>query len=120
MKELQYPSLELCRCLTESNFPETEKFMDYKGRIYENWAGEHITFAYQCPSISELLDELPSVIQKWKIEYWFDIFKKEDCQYISFDDDVLDPLIICDWMNSLPDNLANLYLWLKTNNLLPK
>lgn len=82
MNPLDYPSLELCKRLTEAGFPETQMeriqnsffkdwlSMTYKARnemfdprCFENLC-ETSDFKrhYVCPSIAELLRELPPFI----------------------------------------------------------
>ena len=55
MNPLHYPSIELCKKLTEAGFPETE----YKPTQYLNSEFNE----YVCPSVMELLDEMPKYVK---------------------------------------------------------
>lgn len=69
MNTSHYPSLELCERLTEAGFKETE-FLYAECQIIGNtrnpmitnkaWSNDWIYF--RCPSIAELLDEIPKSI----------------------------------------------------------
>ena len=55
-----FPSLELCKKLTEAGFPETENgyFTTCCPSEIAKYLKNHQV--YVCPSIAELLDELPT------------------------------------------------------------
>ena len=70
MNSSHYPSLELCKRLTENNFPRTEKvtFIEYNSdnraimdsTIFTDFHEDNFLV---CPSIAELLDELPTFVE---------------------------------------------------------
>lgn len=121
MNTSHYPSLDLCKKLTEAGFPETEKvwakIFQFKKEDLEYDISDRYSdmlweciWDYICPSIAELLDELPEwmieferIGKEWKIWYWY-----ED----------ENPHII--YSINLPNALAEMYLWLKENNYLTK
>lgn len=98
MNNAHYPSLELCKKLMEAGFI-------WSARSQVLW-----TDKYVCPSVMELLDEIPKKIVYWT-EGYFSI-KKLDFYIVwySFDN----------WQVSfswtLPNALAEMWLWLKENN----
>jgi len=104
-----YPSLELCKKLTELGFPETEKHKQYL------WVGN-----FKCPSIAELLDEIPENILwiEW-IMWHFKMTKIWSCYaaFISQTEDwpVLDEYIWF-WDGNIPNALAEMYVWCVENN----
>jgi hypothetical protein len=91
MNTSHYPSLELCKRLTEAGFPETEIMRD-SINPYRIWWQD------VCPSIAELLDSLRE-----------DRRRVAHRQYSELKDDT-----------SFPDYLAEFYLFDKENNYLPK
>ena len=111
MKIEHYPSLELCRNLTEAGFPETEKFMDYKWNIYSEWEIYHISV---CPSIAELLDELPQYIDKHCLTINAVGDGRSDVEYFNFNDE--DLMVTFCW--TLTNALAEMWLWLIENSYL--
>lgn len=138
MNPSHYPSLELCKKLTENWFPETEmeytefypiwnfeekEIVDFKkwdfhimGSDFSEWSW------YKCPSIAELLDELPDdKIYKDKYSiYWLEIYKNI-VQYANHSTDIdAEPIILQRYEWTIPNALAEIWLWLKENDLLPK
>ena len=133
LKSEHYPSLELCKRLTCRWFPETEKWEYFTD----------IDTYLEKPSIAELLDELPKVIEaygwfallsilycypngeKVSIIYKFlspvkipTIYTKDDwTEYAKMDKNTT---LHCLQEDTLPDALAEMWIWLKENNLLPK
>ena len=100
MNTSHYPSLELCKRLTEAGFPRFDMYRNsywvYNKRI--EWF-EIIEYDdYVCPSIAELLDSLRE-----------DRRRVAHRQYSELKDDT-----------SFPDYLAEFYLFDKENNYLPK
>ena len=107
MNPLHYPSIELCKKLTEAGFPETE----YKPTQYLNSEFNE----YVCPSVMELLDEMPKYV-KWiplQVDYWTGQWTYCTHCYVKYS-----------WLNytwlDLPNALAEMWLWLKENNYLTK
>jgi len=106
---LHYPSIALCKKLTEKGFPETEKVFLKQWEvswISENenvvWTG---TDKYVCPSIPEMLDVI-----KWKekkillyLEHNKEAIASQDHRY----------LIKVEW--TTPNMLAEMCLWLVEN-----
>ena len=124
MNPLHYPSLELCKKLTEAGFPKTELFYsewkhtqiqkEYKWIITDTinpWDYETYKDINVCPSVMELLDELPRS-KNLEIEFrWIEVIVKyTDDRYLKHS---------FRW-NLLPNALAEMWLWLKENDLLPK
>lgn len=121
MNTSHYPSLDLCKKLTANGFPRTEMWLlDFWYDRANQWdimpydfcldCEDYEWTTYRCPSIAELLDELPEwmieferIGKEWKIWYWY-----ED----------ENPHII--YSINLPNALAEMYLWLKENNYLTK
>lgn len=129
MNSSHYPSLELCKKLTEIGFPETEKqwriswfWKEYI--LSENWIDteEVKKFVWVCPSIMEMLDVIPQSIKEWVLQishdchddwswdlYW--AVEYSAWQSWSF------PIESCDddkWW--LPNALAAIVIWLHQNN----
>ena len=116
MNTSHYLSLELCKRLTEAGFPETEEnCLWYEGedRLYTLEEMERLQ-KYACPSIAELLDELPEKIfyqPKWKWNDAFLCITKDEVWYYG------------EWHSQIvhwtpPNALAEMWLWLKENNYL--
>lgn len=63
MNPSHYPSLELCKKLTEIGFPDTEniRYEDDKKWIWYN-SPECYEWDYVCPSVMEMLDVMPMKI----------------------------------------------------------
>lgn len=111
MNTSHYPSLELCKKLTEIgfttandsdiSFPITE--MSYhNGRIIKNeytefWA---IKNWFSCPSVMEMLDVMP--LGAFKITYALNWTIRHDSDFVTV------------W--ELPNALAEMILWLHENN----
>ncbi len=138
MNTSHYPNIDLCKKLTEAEFPETEntwiedeewdwidivrksmndlleeinekKWIPYN-RKYEEWE-------YVCPSVAELLDELPPTIKHEWVTYTL-FMTKFWSEYRFFNWQEIER--ICKFMlATLSDSLSENYLWLKENNYLP-
>lgn len=106
MNSSHYPNIELCRKLTEAGFPEETSchFRRNNSYIYEHTFWPWNDESYVCPSVMELLDEMPKRIQ---IKNWWLYY------YVSIDD-VEYPWLDYDEEN-LPNALAEMYLFLKEN-----
>ena len=139
MNPLHYPSLELCKKLTEEGFPNTEKCWARSLK----WDDTKKTFPYElssrptpwgyyvAASVMELLDELPCMIS-WENKYLSERYPEKDIGYILF----MQKYYHCyrvsyfnkffwDYKHYIDsknyaDSLAKMWLWLKENDLLPK
>lgn len=115
MNTSHFPSLELCKKLTEFDFPKTEESIELDFTSSPRFL--------KMPSVMELLDEMPPYIYQWDFEEWdtfdFSIFKMENKRYMcryQFDDEYyLEEF----YQETLPNALAEMWLWLKENNYLP-
>lgn len=122
MNSSHYPSLELCKKLTEEGFPEATSchFRRNNSDIYEHTFWPWDDESYVCPSVMELLDEMPKLIHYWWIHYltinwewtgnWY-----FNCRY--------KPTYWEGKMfhnEAIPNALAEMWLWLKENNYLIK
>lgn len=130
MNTSHYPSLELCKKLTEIGFPVTELFYetdDWSTEHFERiiirwWRWKFSTFNFVCPSVMEMLDIMPaSIIIEESICYLW-IEKDDDWEYVVFYQECIE-YEWCSWRKyiewTLPNALAKMYLWLKENNYLP-
>lgn len=104
MNTSHYPSLELCKKLTEARFPATEKWFPHN-----NWSEYYVY-----PAIMEILDKIPDLtvvnnevywlqMTKWSVEYYSNNMEEN----------------IFEAFKPLPDALAYTWLWMKENNYLP-
>ena len=139
MINLHYPSLELCKKLTEELFPNNTEHYDWafyydypNGRNFISdwnpvWLPENPYQQYLCPSVMELLDELPKKFEyKYKFYHLFIVYEWEWAVNIEYkDSDEYGILII--WKDGSyrfgiteANWLAEMWLWLKQNDLLPK
>jgi len=130
LKSEHYPSLELCKKLTEAGFPQTENewktWQDWlikwilPAKIKKKWLWGLLTWR-RCPSIAELLDELPKSIETEDLEYYLYIDVTNDKVYYTDDNcwSCESELLIEHFWEHLPNALAEMWLWLKENNLLP-
>jgi len=128
MNTSHYPSLELCKKLTEAGFPITVKVRKLNMAWYQAPQCLHIPIWYWvCPSVMELLDEMPNFIQvkykDWDVwNYKLEIgrqwaSKSREAYYVHY--------VEWTWAHSfmlwtLPNALAEMWLWLKENNYLSK
>lgn len=124
MNQSHYPSLELCKKLTEIWFPKStvNSWCDF-GNI--SWSIEITDVATSssrrrdkmiaiCPSIAELLDEFPHEIIT-ELPVFLSIDKHSYWWYVSYTDNWL-----LKWSKgiknkSLPDALVEMILWLHEN-----
>ena len=133
MNQNHYPSLELCKKLTEAWFPYTEN-MYYSNWVVVNtkfintvaYAWELFDYAkeeYVCPSIAELLDDIHSkwlFVSMWGwVIWWNEIDWYHIIDFIvhfhSLWRDSREMRII---KKSPAEWLAQMWLWLKENNYL--
>lgn len=114
MNSSHYPSLELCKKLTEIGFPISEKFWQY-WKICDAFHDCMIhSEASVCPSVMEVLDVMPTI--------WWDtpkIVKNYLWWYVAYEWENHE--IIWAWWNkwqcdNLPNALAEMILWLHENN----
>ncbi len=125
MTSLHYPSLELCKKLTEAGFPRTEyqyeqnnnkrsqAFWDIK--FWNNWysyTDNNWLLEAVCPSVMELLDVFPTEIN------WFALKIRQPRKYTVEYSCNSDKIFSSVW--TLPNALAEMWLWLKENNYLTK
>lgn len=122
MNPSHYPSLELCRKLTEAGFPEETSchFRRNNSDIYEHTFWPWDDASYVCPSVMELLDEMPDTIaQEYLLHFW----KNNDRQYwVSYQEvEWKHWLWECGkWFETLPNALAEMWLWLVENGYINK
>ena len=118
MKTEHFPSLELCRKLTEIGFPKTEwvnydsywNFYDcYDDRWLSNTSG-----AYFCPSVMEMLDVIYLPLHhQLQIEKQYDFNDWYWYHVCFYNKDILK------WFQwQLPNALAEMILWLYDNKYL--
>lgn len=103
-KSEDFPSLDLCKKLTEAKFPETERCIWDSWNIYDFPAESYNIpwerfIAYVCPSIAELFHELP--LHRESLTILSD--KELSFMWWQFE-----------W--SIPDALADIWLWLQKHN----
>lgn len=115
MKNNHYPSLDLCKKLTDIWFPRTEKYYNPKRESIEYFKWWLLgNWEYWCPSVMEMLDEIP-----WEIKWdWATIVKNAYWYYVWFDW-VYASLWRANnnWqVKSLPNALAEMVLWLHETN----
>lgn len=129
MNPLHYPSLELCKKLTEIGFPSTVysngswwiDSITYE-KYSENWKDK--TYRTVCPSVMEMLDVMPESIPDWRnrsfsiwtINMWkFGWFWA--VQYGEWLEEWQTAHYI-ESKESLPNALAEMILWLVDNKYL--
>ncbi len=123
MKQEHYTSFELCKKLTEAWFPWTERIINDDGKFdYPDCD------MFACPSVMELLDELPAdIIENYRLYVKKcsakSIYKEND-EYIVYYRNTESGEQkwgsywgFCDEL--LPNALAEMWLWCKENNYLP-
>lgn len=115
MKTEHYPSLELCKKLTEIGFPESKYFYlaDWiKESDWFIWTTDepHIYFNAVCPSVMEMIDIIPDSIHDkiWQ-KKWLEIGKK----FVAYSTNWM-AVHMVDW--PIPNALAEMILWLHENN----
>lgn len=112
MKKEHFPSLELCKKLTEIGFPETENRISdewiHTEEQYINW--DIPSENYVCPSVMEMIDVLPEIIEdKYGIDYRLSI-SPHGCWYEEFCNDTIG---LFQW--KIPKALAEVTIWLYEN-----
>ena len=119
MKQEHYPSLELCKKLTEIGFPKTQhtysfwwdKCEEEFTIVDEDDDGVSRTEFYRCPSVMEMLDELRKTDLRFCINFYSEhtivtVFIWDDEKMFWAEDDCDEPL---------PKALAQMILWLHEN-----
>ena len=104
MNPLHFPSLELCKKLTEVWFPETKHY------VSDSMKTSLHAWQYVYPTIMEMIDIIPR-------GRWIEIL--QDGWFVvkqSYTDEWDESECI---ENELPNALAKQILWLKENNYLP-
>ena len=110
MNSQHYPSLELCKKLTEIWFPTTFQHIGDSGWTVI-WCGEIPEWMFVSPSVMEMLDVIP-----WEIkEHYLSIVKQMNGQY-----DICYQELFVSWELhntewTLPNALAQMILWLHEN-----
>lgn len=108
-----YPSLELCKKLTEIGFPTTfQHIWDSLWTVI--WCLEVPEWMYVCPSVMEILDVMPQSVNWWVLS----IHKDPDI-WICMYDKPFEQAEISSW-DTLSDAIAEMYIHLYENNYLPK
>jgi hypothetical protein len=122
-----YPSLELCKKLTEAGWTDAFKVWCMHKRIDAEWNEvddfEYIytwlyrdydrdTYICECPSVMEILDKLPQTISLDNEWYWL-VMRKNYTEYYSYN---MDESVFLSEM-SLPNALALAWLWIRENNI---
>jgi len=120
MKTSHYPSLELCKKLTEIGFPETYSRWYWNcENSYSIWAQhprpkdwEHPEIP--CPSVMEMLDVIPDNIHIWQHQYSWRMSPYSLAYIPNQSHEQWDSLIIpiTQW---IPNALAEMILWLHEN-----
>lgn len=118
-KANHYPSLELCKKLTEAGFPETEKINLFCG---DSWYKIAVfnkelfnsKYDYIFPSVMELLDVLPAEITT-EIPVFLSIDKFPTTYWVSYTDNGIHKWAHFEMHDTLPNSLAEMYLFLKEN-----
>ncbi len=130
MKQEHYPSLELCKKLTEIGFPKTQhtysfwwdKCEEEFTIVDEDDDGVSRTEFYRCPSVMEMLDVMPRDIHVWHHQYtwsitpyWFTYVPNQ-----SHSTDII-PFFATDMNDDTaglsidPNAIAEMILWLHEN-----
>lgn len=109
MNTSHYPSLELCRKLTEIGFPTTFQHIWDSGWTVI-WCWEIPEWMYVSPSVMEMLDVMPNVIYDEDGNEFYQEFWKGWCHYIWFED--VEHMVTSD---TTPNALASMILWLHEN-----
>lgn len=126
MNKLHYPSLELCKKLTEIEFPETEHIYAYCRWTEEDAnqvrkeEAEEWKFYNQvaiCPSVMEMLDLIPWKIEINDIEYIFTTYKDILVSYESLTCHVIKNIPFIS--STFPNALAEIIIWLHNNWVKP-
>lgn len=110
MKQEHYPSLELCKKLTEIGFPTTFQHIGDSGWTVI-WCGEIPEWMFVSPSVMEMLDELRKTDLRFCINFYSEhtivtVFIWDDEKMFWAEDDCDEPL---------PKALAQMILWLHEN-----
>lgn len=123
MNSSHYPSLELCKKLTDAGFPETEAifiqkdmFSDDFRMIYDWDCSQYEDECYsklRCPSVMEMLDVMPNQISDGFEKHYLIIWKNYAWYERTRDGEVLN---LCEFYQWTPDALAYCVLWLQENN----
>lgn len=116
---LHYPDLTRCQELTKLGFPRTQMswrlFSVSEPNIIFSDENTDGNIEYACPSVSEMLDVMPSSILDWydlciarnwpTSKYYITSYTKWHGMY-------------CHFLGTLPNALADLVKWLVENNYL--
>lgn len=123
MNSIDYPYLDFCKKMTELWFIITERYTKENNEFYryDQLISEENTklpeWMFVRPSIAELLNELPkSLVRKSKADTWtYSIYiSHDDVEYtVSYQN-----IYFTQW--TLPNALAEMWIWLKQNDYLTK
>ena len=125
MNTNHYPSLELCKKLTEIGFPETEKvfakLVQFKKEDPEHEISDRFqdmlwecVWDYVCPSVMEMLDIMPIEIKKDDVWYMLVVWGNWCVQYYP-DNFNYFHIPLADFRWNIPNTLAEMILWLHSN-----
>lgn len=118
MNPSHFPSLELCKKLTEIGFPEATSChwrKDSKG-VYDTTFWPWNDESFVCPSVMEMLDVIPRIKIDW-YSYGINIWITQSRKYIVWyriNDKNKISSSFQSW--TLPNALAEMILWLHENN----
>lgn len=124
MNTSHYPSIELCKKLTEIGFPTTfQHTWDSLWTVI--WCLEVPEWMYVCPSVMEMLDVMPKSFvyehklfkRAYELEIkWNNYASKYMVEYYCF----VNRECLINYTDNLPNALASMILWLHENSYLPK
>lgn len=120
MKTEHFPSLDLCKKLTEIWFPETHYLYLADWTYVRDWFiwttdEKNLWFNAVCPSVMEMLDEIPIEIKKDDIWYMLVVWGNWCVQYYP-DNFNSFHIPLADFRWNIPNALAEMILWLHKNN----
>lgn len=100
MNTSHYPSLELCKKLTEIGFPKTDKICEAYPEKYPKTPWNIWLNCYYSPSVMEMLDVMPTHELEIEDIWNWSVLHSSDNRMV--------------W--TLPNALAEMILWLHENN----
>lgn len=126
MNPLHYPSLELCKKLTQVGFPTTDNLFAFDRNPddvtltsyeeVEEWSFYRLLA--HCPSVMEMLDVMPEFISFQGMRCNLRIQMKKQCSIVSYigrTPEEIQPKFIEDVNFNIPNALAGMILWLVEN-----
>ena len=117
MNTSHYPSLELCKELTDIGFPEpTEKYYVRDWIVDKEWMKENWPCDCAiCPSVMEMLDVMP---ENSKFELYNQWDNEWTVTWYYTDDEEQKHIQIEYRIWTIPNALAEMILWLHENNFI--